>query len=199
MSNNSSTGGYLTPAGTAPLPGSLTIEQFIQTVLVGISGLTNTFVRPKYQSAPPKNPDVDVDWMAYAINISKADTYAFVSAPQIDGTTYLNRQERLELQCSFVGPNALSNYSIVRDGFQIPQNLEALLLANMGFQEMTEALRGPDLVNERWVTRFESTIILVRQVVRTYPILSFTSASGTVHTVIGQTNYDLNWQAPEAE
>jgi hypothetical protein len=199
MSNNSSTGGYLVPAGTAPLPGSLTLEQFIQTVLVGISGLTSTLVRPKFQSAPPKNPDVTVDWISFAINIAKADTYAFVSAPQDDGTTYLNRQEKLEVQCSFSGPNGLSNYSIVRDGFQIPQNLEALLSANMSFQEMTEAIRGPDLINERWVTRFESTIILVRQVVRTYPILSFTSASGVVHTVLGQTNYDLPWQAPEAE
>lgn len=199
MSNNSATGGYLVPSQSEVPPAGLTLTQFIQTMIVGISGFTDaTLVRPKWQIEPPKQPDIITDWIAFGISVDKADTYAAIILKD-DGTTALNRQEMLAVQMSFYGPNALDNYSLFRDGLQLSQNNESLLLANMSYQDITEAVRGPDLVNERWLERYETTLTLVRQMVRIYPILSFTSAQGTVHTVLGNEDNNLDWMAEPPE
>lgn len=184
VSNTSATGGYLLPATTQNLPdGVLTLEQFIQTVIVGISGYDPKLVRPKWQVAPPKQPDIDTDWIAYAISINTGDANAYVEIYS-DGAYNLTRQEALEIGLSFYGPNAQENISAFRDGFQIQQNLEAMRAAKIGFTGFGPALHGPDLVNERWVDRYETSLFLVRQVLRGYQILSFASASGTIHTVL---------------
>jgi len=183
MSNDSATGGYLVPSSSQGLPGSLTLTQFIQTVLVGITGFDGTLVRPKWQVAPPKQPDVGTDWLAFGIQMTDPDQFAYWGMDESASTIFL-RQESIEIQCAFYGPNSQENISSFRDGFQIQQNLEALRLANMGYLKCTSAIRGPDLVNERWIDRYEMSIFLTRQVQRTYPILSFVSAGGMLHTVV---------------
>lgn len=199
MSNTSASGGYLLPSASNSTPDGLTLTQFIQTMIVGISGITDTLVRPEWQVEPPKQPDLFTDWIAFGIVIPKADTYAAIF-PTGDGTSStLNRQEQIDIQMSFYGPNALDNFSIFRDGCQLQQNLEALQLVDMGYQDISQATRGPDLVNERWVERYVTTLTLVRQSVRTYPILLFASAAGTIHTVLENSNEDLNWDVEPPE
>lgn len=193
MPNNSATGGYLLPTSSEPLPGSLSLEDFIQSVIVGISGYNNNLVRPKWQQNPPKNPSIDTDWIAFGIQNNIPDANAYVGMRH-DGSTVLSRQEKLEIQVSFYGPNALENISAFRDGFQVTQNLEALFIAGMGFNSIGPALRGPDLLNQRWVDRFETTLVLVRQVQRVYPVLSFASAKGSIHTVIADEDLTLDWE-----
>ena len=81
--------------------------------------------------------------------------------------------------------------SVFRDGFQIQQNLEALRLANMGFNGISPAIRGPDLLNQRWVDRWEMTLTLVRTVQRVYPILLFASVAGTINTILENNEVSL--------
>lgn len=175
--------GYLAPSSSQGLPGGLTLTQFIQSVIVGVSGYTGTLVRPKWQVAPPKQPDIGTDWIAFGLQIVGKDKYAYTGI-QPDETYEFQRHERLEIQVAFYGPNAQENISLFQDGFQIQQNLEAMLLANIGYTDVSQILRGPDLVNERWIDRYEMTLYLTRQVQRTYPILSFASVVGTIHTVV---------------
>lgn len=187
MSNDSSSGGYLLPSASEPLPGGLTLEQFIQSVIVGVTGFAGNLVRPLWQLAPPKNPDIPVDWISFGVRIDKKDSYAYTSETAGDDdnpATYFQRQEQLTIPVRFYGPSAMSNASLLQDGLQIPQNLEALQLASMGYKDVTEIMHNPEMINERFFNRCDFDIILVRQVVRTYPILSFASASGSVHTVI---------------
>ena len=193
MTNSSLGTGYLLPTQTQALPGSLSLRQFIQSVLVGISGLPGTSVRPKWQIAPPKQPDINTDWLAFGIRISTPDANAYINTNP-DGSTESQRQEGLEIGCSFYGPDALDYAELVRDGFQITQNLAALTAANMGFTEVGPALHVPDLVNERWIDRYEMSVFLRRQVQRLYPIVSLVSATGVIHTVIGNEEYLLDWQ-----
>lgn len=183
---------YILPASTTPLPRSLNLEQFIQTVIVGVSGLSGTLVRPKWQIAPPKQPEISQDWIAMGVNVSTPDANAYLGVNEANATTS-QRHEALEIGCSIYGPNALSTCELIRDGFQIPNNREALTAANMGFVETGPIVHFPELINERWFNRYEMSIFLRREIQRTYPILTVLSARGTIHTVLGNEQYLLDW------
>lgn len=188
--------GYLLPTSTDPLPGGLSLEDFIQTVIVGISGITGTLVRPKWQENPPKTPAINVNWIAFAIQISAPDANAYTGmTPQ--NIDILQRNESLAIQIAFYGPDGMTNIRAFQDGFQMQQNLEAMRLAAMGFTGFTPALRGPDLINERWVQRWETTLTLNRMVQRVYPVLSFASAVGTIHTVVDNEEYEQTFEVEE--
>lgn len=184
--NNSSTGGYLVPAAQGPYPGSLTFQQFLQSVFVGISGLDGTLVRPSWQKNPPKQPDGDVNWMAFGVSQIQGDANAYVGLDASNNNTTL-RHEELEVLCSFYGPSSESIGSQVRDGFQIPQNLEGLRAANMGFKEASLLRHVPELVNELWIDKWVMNVYLRREIMRVYPILTFLSAQGTIKAMIGPT------------
>lgn len=175
--NTSATGGYLLPQD--PAPTQLSFKEFLQTVMVGVSGLPGSLVRPKWQLNPPKQPDVCVDWMAFGISEDVSDTFAY-TALDSDGDYQLMRMEELTVQCSFYGPNSYEVCKILRDGFQLGQNREALSEALMTFAYSDRMVQVPDLVNERWVDRWEMAVYLRREILRTYPVLNFVSGAGIV-------------------
>lgn len=194
LANTSATGGYLSPAAQSPYPGGLSFRDFLQTVFVGISGLPGNLVRPKWQINPPEQPDVTVNWLAIAVVDDTADANAFVGSDQA-GNNLTQRHEDLEVQCSLYGPDSFDIGTALRDGFQVPQNLEALRAANMGFVSATRLTHVPDLVNERWVDRYEMSVFLRREIMRVYPILNFASASGTIRTLVDGSPKNLAWNA----
>jgi hypothetical protein len=183
--NNSATGGYLLPAEQAPEFAPLTLEQFLQTLIVGVSGFPGELVRPKWQIQPPKQPDATINWISIGLSEDDSDTNAYNQADAEGNNTFM-RMEALTLQCSFYGPFSYEIGKLVRDGLQIPQNLEALQKANMAFVSTGKMVRAPDLVNERWINRWEMSIYLRREIQRVYPILTFVSASGTLYALGAQ-------------
>lgn len=187
---------YMQPASTTPLPNGLTLAQFIQTVMVGVSGLPGTLVRPKWQAAPPKQPDIETNWMAIGVESSTPDANAYI-AENSSAQVISQRTERLEISCAIYGPSAFAIYGLIRDGFQIPNNLFVLSYANMGFVEVTEGRHVPDLVNERYIDRVVTSVVLRRLVQRIYPILSITSAAGGIYTVLGTEPYLLDFAVSE--
>lgn len=185
---------YLQPKTTlGPLPPHLSFTQFLQTVFVGISGLPGTLVRPKWQVEPPKQPNIGVDWMAFGIDVAAPDANSFVWIDNAESGVS-QRHESLEIGCSIYGPEALETYGLLRDGFQIPQNLEALRAANMGFVEISLARKIPELVHERFINRVQCSVFLRREIQRTYAIPTLVSAHGVIHTVIGNEDYLLDWE-----
>jgi len=199
MSNTSATGGFLIPAPLVPglqtIPPNLTLVQFIQTVFVGISDFPGSLVRPMWQVEPPKQPDLTVDWMAFGIANVDPDSNAFIGFDS-DNNPILQRQEELTITCSVYGPNAMSNITLIRDGFQIQQNLKSLLTANMVFAYDSPARHIPDFFNERWIDRYVTEIFLRRQVQRSYPILNFVSATGIIYSqTASNTNYQETFSA----
>jgi hypothetical protein len=181
---------YLQPSFTQANPGNLTLTQFLQTVLTGVSGIKGTLVRPKWQPSPPQDPDITVDWLAFGIASIDPNFNAYIATTP-DNTTQYQRHQQLEVQVSVYGPEAQDTVGLITDGLQIPQNLAGLLSANMGLVEVTKALHIPELINERFFNRYEFAVVLNRQVQRLYPILSFVSASGTIYT---QTAENANYQ-----
>jgi hypothetical protein len=190
--NTSASGGYILPTGKPALPGNLNLTQFIQTVLVGISGLAGTLVVPMWQPEPPKQPDILTNWIGFGITNSVPDSNSFVGT-QPDGSTIAQRHEALSISLKIFGPDALDIYTLIRDGFQIQDNLIALRSANMGFVAVDQAIHAPDFVNGRWINKYESVVDLRREIQRNYPILPILSATGQIHTVIGNEPYLLEW------
>lgn len=195
MTNTSASGGYLLPGTTQGLPGSLSLDQFIQTVLVGVSGLPGPMVRPRWQVAPPKNPDLNVNWLAFGVAIHTPDANSYVGM-DVNQNTVTQRHEGLEIPIALYGPTSLDICYLIRDGFQIQQNLSALRAANMGFVNVSPAQHIPDRVNERYIDKIEFSLFLRREIQRTYPILPLVSANGTISTIIGNEDFILNWQTP---
>src|ERR1700689_2042691 len=115
MNNTSASGGYLLPAQNSALPNRLTFVQFLQTVLVGVSGLPGDLCRPDWQPAPPKQPDLGIDWMGFGILRQKPNIYSYVGT-DANGVTTTQRHQDIELQLQIYGPNCLDNASLIQDG-----------------------------------------------------------------------------------
>lgn len=198
MSNNSSTGGFLKPNPQPPtlvtVPTGLTFIQFIQQLLVGLSGFDGKLVRPDWQQEPPKQPDINVNWLAFGLGSATADNNAVVEIDS-DNNPSLMRNELIPIAISVYGPAAYDNIGMIRDGFQLTQNLATLRRAKVGFAYDTPMTHVPDFFNERWYDRWRMEIYVRRQILRVYPLLTFLSASGIIYT---QTATDDDNQLPFA-
>lgn len=180
MTNNSSTGGYLAPTYPA-LPDGLTLDQFVNTIIAGMTGLAGQNVRPRFQQNPPKTPDVDFNWCAFKNQNFLTDANAYVEVMD-DATTKLVEHEQFDIFCSFYGPLAEDLARAFRTGFQISQNREPMFKANMGFKGHSAIIPADELINERWFQRRDVTVTIVRQIQPLYEILSFESATGIIVT-----------------
>lgn len=181
MANTSATGGYLAPEGT-PAPAEDTdLEDVLQGMVSGISGLPGKFVRPSWQKKPPKQPEPDTNWCAIGVHEKKT-----VANPALDhkgsdeGHDQYQMHEELNILCTFYGPQAQGYASILRDGIFIPQNSEAVNALNMSFVGASDIRPVPELVNQQWIRRYDLFIQMRRQVVRIYPVLNILSAPITL-------------------
>lgn len=192
MSINSANAGYLLPGSTVGLPKNLSFTQFIQTILVGISGFPGDLVRPDWQPNPPKRPDITINWLAFGV--AESTPYNFIYAGS-NGTNQNSQfQEAFSVKLSVYGPKALDNYRLIRDGFQISQNLEALTLASMGLVDVSKGIRNPELIDERWYDRWECFVNMRYESQRTYPVLTLVSAEGTIFAPTSQNDdFQVDW------
>jgi hypothetical protein len=198
MSNTSATGGYLVP--TLPTyPGGLTLTQYIQQVIVGMTGFAGTLVRPKWQKAPPKVlPNPEDKWCSFGLTTVNPDANAYVKTADNGESSTLQRHVELVLSVSFYGDDCVAYANLFRDGFQLAQNREALRAANMGFKEASESLYVPELHGQAWFPRCDITVVLRAQVDRTYAVLSMESASGTIEALKDNNQIeDVPWNVEE--
>lgn len=172
----SATGGTLTTA----LPDGVALRRFLQGVLAAVTGLPPTMVRPRWQPNPPVMPKADIDWAAFGITRRTGDATVFVEA-RADGATVV-RDEQLEILVSVYGPNAEAYAELFRDGMEVAQNREPLLLADIGLVEITPALHVPELLNNQWYNRCDFTWTVNRSTAKDYQILCFTGAVGAIIT-----------------
>lgn len=190
---------YVNPLpGGSSLPTGLTLNQFLQTVMVGVSGLPGNLVRPSWQVEPPKQPSIETNWLALGVELQQPDAQAYVSVNNADRVT-TQRHQGIEIKLSIYGPRCQELYDEIADAFQIPQNRIALFQANMGFTEISAGRHIPDLVNQRWVDRVECSVFLRREIQRTYPVLTFVSASGTIYVPDVSPDYELNFTVSQPE
>lgn len=191
MSNTSATGGYLTQVA-GPLEG-LDLRRFIGTVLVGVSGFAPEMVRPAWQQNPPPVPGIDVNWMAFGITARRADNDPYQVEKDDGQRTLMLRHEELDIMLAFYGPDCLQKAAEVREGFELTQNTESLLLAGMAYIDLSDIIHAPELVNDRYFDRADTTLTIRREVRREYRILNFVSAYGAIHANRDITTLSRDW------
>lgn len=173
---DSTQSGYLQPQSSpAPLEDQA-LEDFWQEVLIGLSGLAETLVRPDWQEEPPTQPSRATNWIAFGITIQPSDAYAAqVNLPDDDareGAEGFQRHETLEVGLKCYGPNSGATLRLVRDSIQVDQNLAVLTANGFGFQETTEIIHAPLLAKAKWQQRHDMKIICRRLVERKYSVLN---------------------------
>lgn len=191
MPNTSATGGPLAPsASPAPLEGQALLD-FIQDLVVGITGLDGTVVRPRWQPEPPNVPSGGTAWAAIGVTSRTADTYPYVTHDSVNDVDAMQRHEILNVLCSFydtgAGGQADAYAALLRDGIAIGQNREKLFLAGMGLVDVGELMAVPSLLKQRWLYRVDLPLVIRRQIDRTYPVLTILTGEATLNTDDGFT------------
>jgi len=196
MANTSSTGGVLSPADTpAPLEDDA-LDDLFQSVIVQITGLDGSLVRPRFQPDAPKQPEASVDWCAMGVMTITADAGPSIThvSSGLGSDTYV-RHEDIELLASFYGPHSKGYASRLRDGLAIAQNVEALQVQDISFVECFPIRPLNELVNQTWRKRNDIGIRFRRKVTRVYAVQNIALAD--IH-LIDDTHIDETITVPPA-
>ena len=176
-SNTSATGGYLVPTNTAL--DNHALQDYIHDVLVGVTAISNSLVRPAYQANPPPIPDLDVNWCAFSIRNRRPAAQPWTT--QGDDDADLSTNELFDVVVTFYGPDCMGYAATLRDGLQIPQNSDQLTAVDMAVLGSEDIVYIPELINDRWFERADITINMNRNLSRTYDILPLLGATGTMY------------------
>lgn len=167
---------YLAPNSTPVVIDDDALDDAFHDLMAGITGVSGSLVRPRWQATPPTQPDFTTDWIAFGVSVSDVDQFAYIGHDPAGngglGTNQVERDEVLKLQCSFYGPNCKTKMSLFRDGLQVDSNRFDLEALGVKFIEMQETINLPALMKERWVKRLDVTSIFRRRVKRVYSIPS---------------------------
>lgn len=183
MPNDSSTGGYILPAGSpAPLEDAA-LDALLQQVVVGVTGLPGDMVRPRWQPTVPKQPEPAVNWCAIGVTNMDPDDYPVeIHDGTDDGHDNYAVHETLIVLASFYGPNSMSFAKLMRDGLYIAQNREQLTGQGMTVTDVGKPVAAAEIVNQQWIRRYDVAIRFRRKVERSYPILNILSAPFEIDT-----------------
>lgn len=191
--NTSATGGYLKPsASPAPIEDDA-LQDFLQAMIVGITGMAAESVRPRWQPEPPNLKEYGDNWAGIGVVVRHPESFAAIDHdPDEQGADVLRRSEVLEVLTSFYGPNAERNAGLLKDGLQIEQNRAVLREAGMALVDTGDPVEAPSLVKERWLRRIDLRMSIRRGIVRVYPILNLLSAEGTIDAEKVQVDFEVN-------
>jgi hypothetical protein len=188
--------GSFLPGTTATLTDDA-LEDFIQSWLVGVTGLAGQLVRPAWQADPTPIPEAGTTWLAFAARVGKSDwdsvsSYVggteggfgegdfgidpFGEGEAIPGAQLQTKFEELDVTCSFYGPLAGGSAMALRMGAGVGQNLWVLASQAMAFVSVGDALTLSEKIKGKFVRRIDVELVLRRTVQFSYAVQSVTSA-----------------------
>ena len=168
----------------APTPAEdLDLDGLFQPVIVGITGLDPTLVRPRWQPIPPKQPDQKTNWISFGTYEAAPDAGPYLQTVSTEPGSILSiRHEVLRVLVSCFGPEATAYAAGLRDGLGIPDNIDILRPFDIAFRGVSGSLRTfSTLVNQIQLRQCDMTLIFARKVTRSYGIHTIQSA--TIHLV----------------
>ncbi|MGK2829242.1 phage neck terminator protein [Ralstonia pseudosolanacearum] len=191
--DDSSTGGYLSPAVATPPLEDAALDAVFQQLIVGVTGLPGAMVRPRWQSTVPKQPEPSVNWCALGISAQPLDAGpAIVHNPSGAGADTYIRHQTIDVLATFYGPNSMQYAQVLLDGLAIPQNLEQLRVNDMQSVSEGDMRAAPEMFNEQWIRRYDVTLVFRRKITRTYPVLNVMSADVTLRTPSTAVPFSVN-------
>ncbi|WP_070106936.1 phage neck terminator protein [Burkholderia plantarii] len=185
--NDSSTGGYLTPASAQPPIEDDGLDELLGELIAGVTTLPPDAVWPVGKATPLSTPSPYADGCVFGIHSLCSDAGPVI---RHDGTgegrdCYVQHQE-IEVLCRFSGPQARSYAQRLADGLAMPQNREPLQLHDMAFAGASPIRASPEPVDRQAdqpaAYRYDITVSLRRKLTRTYAVLNLRSASAAMTT-----------------
>lgn len=189
MANTSATGGYLSPVVPTPPTQDQQLDRLLQAYFKGLTGIDGQYVRPRWQPTVPKQPEPNVDWVAFGVMETRSEDFPTIRHNGAgDGSDTLQRQQELRVLCSFYGPNSMQYADMARDGAYVQQNNETLKLAGLTLIESGPLRQAADFYNQQWIRRWDLSFRFRRMIVRTYPVLNILEVQGDIEADNGLTN-----------
>lgn len=186
---DSSTGGYLQPSAPSPPDTDSDLNQVFHDLFVGITGLTGDMVRPRWSATPAKQPEPATNWLSFGVVEQQKDANPYLQHDSVNGngSTTMVRHEEIKVEVSCYGTLGQQYATAVRDGLEIPQNIEAIAASPhlLAYVESENIIAAPELINQQWVRRFDFTVRFRREIKRTYSILDIASAQIQLGFVAG--------------
>ncbi len=177
----SATGGYLLPVASPDNDSAL--ARILHGLVVGVTGISGSLVRPIWQDNPPPIPSSGTTWAAFGItDITAGLPYMVQVADDPDTICEYRQDERFTLRVSVYGPFCQRYATMIRDGLNIGQNREAMYLQGISVVWVGGIARAPELVNDVWLDRCDVSIDMGRVISVRYDVLNFLSADGTIET-----------------
>lgn len=176
MNGTSAAPGFLAPTGPVQAYGDA-LDDTLQRVACGLTGLPGPMVRPRWQAEPPPAPPAAASWCAVGCADVTGDFAAAVAHdPAGQGSDVATRHETVEALFSFFGPEAQGLAARFRDGWAIEQNRTAAQAEGLWFVACGPVVPLPELVNLRWRHRADVGVTFRRASPRRYPVLNILSA-----------------------
>ena len=181
---NSSTGGYLLPTSTPPLDDAL-LDQFFHDLIMGVTGLGATLIRPRWQPEPGNMPAAGSTWVAQGVTNRGDDVVAWTGFNSVTGVYTIARNQELTNLVSIYGAAASATEAILRDGLSLAQNREHMNSLGFAFVKVGETRNMSLMLNERWQKRIDVELTFRRFFTREYAVLPLLSAATTITTNTG--------------
>ncbi|MCL1939538.1 MAG: hypothetical protein FWG04_02620 [Desulfovibrionaceae bacterium] len=190
--NTSATGGFLR---VSKAPGHTDIEDVLQAVIVGITGICGKLVRPRWQQSPPDEPSPQENWCAFGI--TRFDPHNFPAIQHhAEGYDEITDYATLTVLASFYGPLHMDFARAFRVGLHIMQNRKMLRDHDMAFIRAGSIVPVPALVSMQWRARADLTLTFQRMTRQRYAALNLQQVSGTLVSEHSQNdNVPLGCQA----
>jgi len=174
----------------------------IQQMVVGITGLPGSMVRPRWQDNPPNQPPKSANWCAMGVNVYTPQNYPYIfhdpNAAGGMGQDVMLDWSTFEVLASFYGPAAVANAGRLRRGCYIDQNLDTLIINGINLREVGEQRNIPDIFNNQYVDRCDVSLIMSRETISHFPIRNIISASTVLITDTGASiTADTDLTVPE--
>lgn len=177
---DSSTAGYLQPTSINNELNDDALADFLQSIVVGITGLPGPMVRPRWQDEPPNPPDPGINWAAIGPGQYGRD-WDSAQIKQDDGSILMIRNRTMEIVCSFYGPNAQATLELLANGLDLPQNREQMQLSGFALVGgMSPPILAPAIYKGKWYKKYDATFAVRQQQQYTYSILDLTAAQATL-------------------
>jgi hypothetical protein len=165
------------------------LDDFVQQIVAGITGLPGDLVRPRYQQEPPDLPPIGTDWCAVGVfGDARPSGYPYGvedSLPAGQGSQDRADFEEFDVLASFYGPDADRYATLLRQGLFVANNQEPLYLAKVALVGTGPRRRMTDLIQRKFMERYDVLVTFTRTVLTSYPVLYFLSATNVVATDTG--------------